>query len=57
MGENKQTIEIKQEKLRIELSKSNPNLMIVKRLKESIIRHKQIERGIKKRLKWKETYR
>jgi len=47
MGENVSAIEIKREKLRIELEKEKPNYLIVKRLEDSIRRHKQIAKCIR----------
>jgi len=49
MGENKRVIDLKKEKLKKELQKEKPDRNVVKRLKESINRHKEIQRGIKNR--------
>lgn len=49
MGENKSVIDIKRRKLKEELDSENPNKVIIKRLKESIKRHKDISRYIKDR--------
>ena len=44
MGENKYTVEIKKEKLKYEMSKDKPNYKIIKRLKDSIKRHKKYDK-------------
>lgn len=51
MGENKRAIEIKKEKLKIELQKdkSLQNKNKIKRLQESIKRHKKIGKSISKK--------
>jgi len=49
MAETKKVIEIKKRKLKKELSKENPNKQIVKRLKESINRHKKWEKQKKRK--------
>ena len=56
MAETKKVIEIKGRKLKEELSKSKPDRQIIRRLEESIRRHKKWERENKqkknKRKKW-----
>ena len=42
MSENKAVIDIKRERIKEELRKENPNKLIIRRLKESIRRHKKI---------------
>lgn len=49
MGENKRVIDLKKSKLKEELSKENPNKFKIKRLKNSIKRHKIISKSIVKR--------
>ncbi len=49
MGENKSVIEIKKRKLVEELNSENPRKQVIKRLKKSIERHKEINRYIKYR--------
>ena len=49
MAENKSVIEIKTRKLVEELNSENPRKQVIKRLKESIERHKGIQRYIKLR--------
>lgn len=56
MGENKQAIEIKKEHLKKELSKQKPNYLVIKRLKESINRHKKLDKRIKLN-RWKNKKR
>ena len=57
MGENKRVIEIKKQKLRVELSKPRhfQNEGIIFRLQDSIKRHKNIQKGIKyhRKKEWK----
>jgi len=48
MGENRRAIEIKKEKLKKELSLEKPNKCKIKRLRESIKRHKEIDKSIRK---------
>ena len=49
MGENKNIIEMKKRSLKEELNSENPNPKKIKRLKESIERHKDIARHIRDR--------
>ncbi len=49
MAENKNIIEMKKRSLREELNSENPNKNVIKRLKESIKRHKDIARYIRDR--------
>lgn len=49
MGENKNVIDIKKRKLREELDSENPDKNKIRRLKESIKRHKDVQRYIKYR--------
>ena len=52
MGENKTAIEIKKEKLKEAYKSGGIRKEKIKRLKESIKRHKQIDKSIKKHKKW-----
>jgi len=49
MGENKNVIDIKKRKLKEELNSENPDKNKIRRLKESIQRHKGVQRYIKHR--------
>ena len=57
MAENKSVIEIKTRKLVEELNSENPRKQVIKRLKESIERHKETQRYIKlRRVRSKRNY-
>ncbi len=47
MGENKRTVDLKKHKLKEELEKEEPNKNKINRLKDSITRHKKIDKQIK----------
>lgn len=47
MGENKNVIDLKKKSLKEELEKDSPDKKKIRRLKESIERHKRIQKHIK----------
>ena len=49
MGENKSVIELKKKALKEEVNSENPDKKVIKRLKKSIERHKEVARYIKYR--------
>lgn len=57
MGENKKVIELKKRELVKESNRANPDKNKIKRLKESIKRHKEIAHSIRfKRIKSKSRH-
>ena len=56
MAETKKVIEIKKRKLREEFSKPNPNQKVIRRLEDSINRHKTWERQHKQKRERKKKW-